>query len=47
MTACMVTQQMVFVRHEDDRLMTEWVYGAGLRPDEAARPSGKQQPGRA
>jgi hypothetical protein len=34
----MVTQQMVFVRHEDDRLMTEWVYGAGLRPDEAARP---------
>ena len=35
----------VLVRHEDDRFITEWVYG-DLHPDEAARPAGKKQPGR-
>ncbi len=36
----------VLVRHEDDRFMTEWVYGDDLHPDAAARPSGRKQPGR-
>ena len=29
----------VLVRHEDDRFITEWVYGKDLHPDEAARPA--------
>jgi hypothetical protein len=29
----------VLVRHEDDRFITEWVYGEDLHPDEAARPA--------
>ena len=36
----------VLVRHEDDRFVTEWVYGEDPHPDEAARPAGKKQPGR-
>ena len=36
----------VLVRHEDDRFMTEWVYGQDLHPDDAARPAGEKQPGR-
>jgi hypothetical protein len=36
----------VLVRHEDDRLITEWVYGEDLHPDEAARPAGRKQLGR-
>jgi hypothetical protein len=36
----------VLVRHEDDRFVTEWVYGEDLHPDDAARPAGKKQPGR-
>jgi hypothetical protein len=28
----------VLVRHEDDRFITEWVYGEDARPDKAARP---------
>jgi hypothetical protein len=36
----------VLVRHEDDRFITEWVYGADDRPDDAARPAGRKQPGR-
>jgi Uncharacterized protein conserved in bacteria (DUF2188) len=36
----------VLVRHEDDRFITEWVYGVDLHPDEAARPGGRKQPGR-
>ena len=34
------------VRHEDDRFITEWVYGDDLHPDDAARPAGRKQPGR-
>jgi hypothetical protein len=30
----------VLVRHEDNRFITEWVYGRDLHPDEAARPAG-------
>ena len=34
----------VLVRHEDDRFITEWVYGEDLHPDDAARPaSGKSK----
>jgi hypothetical protein len=33
----------VLVRHEDDRFITEWVYGEDLHPDEAARPAGEKQ----
>jgi hypothetical protein len=36
----------VLVRHEDDRFITEWVYGDDLHPDDATRPAGKKQPGR-
>ena len=36
----------VLVRHEEDRLITEWDYGEDLHPDEAARPAGRKQPGR-
>ena len=36
----------VLVRHEDDRFITEWVYGQDLHPDDAARPAGGKQPGR-
>jgi Uncharacterized protein conserved in bacteria (DUF2188) len=36
----------VLVRHEDNRFITEWVYGRDLHPDEAARPAGGKQPGR-
>jgi hypothetical protein len=36
----------VLVRHEDNRFITEWVYGLDLHPDEAARPAGTKQPGR-
>jgi Uncharacterized protein conserved in bacteria (DUF2188) len=36
----------VLVRHEDDRFITEWVYGEDLHPDDAARAAGKKQPGR-
>ena len=36
----------VLVRHEDDRFITEWVYGDDLHPDDAARPAGRKQPGR-
>jgi hypothetical protein len=36
----------VLVRHEDQRFITEWIYGEDLHPDEAARPPGKKQPGR-
>ena len=36
----------VLVRHEDNRFITEWVYGEDLHPDEAARPAGRKQPGR-
>jgi hypothetical protein len=36
----------VLVRHEDDRFITEWVYGEDLHPDDAARPAGEKQPGR-
>ena len=36
----------VLVRHEDDRFITEWVYGQDLHPDDAARPAGRKQPGR-
>jgi hypothetical protein len=35
----------VLVRHEDDRFITEWVYGDDLHPDDAARPAGRKQPG--
>jgi hypothetical protein len=27
----------VLVRHEDDRFITEWAYGEGPHPDDAAR----------
>jgi hypothetical protein len=43
--ACAVTPE-VLVRHEDNRFITEWVYGLDLHPDEAARPAGTKQPGR-
>jgi len=36
----------VLVRHEDDRFITEWVYGQDLHHDDAARPAGGKQPGR-
>ena len=36
----------IIVRHEDERFITEWVYGEDLHPDEAARPAGGKQPGR-
>ena len=36
----------VLVRREDDRFITEWVYGEDQHPDEAARPAGKKQTGR-
>jgi hypothetical protein len=36
----------VLVRHEDDRFITEWVYGQDLHPDDAARSAGGKQPGR-
>jgi hypothetical protein len=36
----------VLVRHEDDRFITEWVYGEDLHPDDASRPAGSKQPGR-
>ena len=29
----------VLVRREDDRFITEWVYGDDLHPDDAARPA--------
>ena len=37
----------VLVRHEDDRFVTEWISGKDPRLDEAARPPGTKQPGRA
>jgi len=36
----------VLVRHEDDRFITEWVYGEDVHPDDTARPAGRKQPGR-
>ena len=36
----------VLVRHEDDRFITEWVYGEDVHPDDAARSAGRKQPGR-
>jgi hypothetical protein len=34
----------VLVRHEDERFVTEWVYGRDARPDKLARPQSGRPP---